>query len=68
MCPLSRLEDLADKNPVFADFKAVKEGHVYTTDKYMYQATDIMGELIRDIHKMLTGEDDSAMLFLRRVS
>ena len=66
--PLRSLEDLADKNPVFADFKAVKEGHVYTTDKYMYQATDIMGELIRDIHKMLTGEDDSAMLFLRRVS
>ena len=66
--PLRSLADLADKNPVFADFKAVKEGHVYTTDKYMYQATDIMGELIRDIHKMLTGEDDSAMLFLRRVS
>ena len=66
--PLRSLEDLADKNPVFADFKAVKEGHVYTTDKYMYQATDIMGELIRDIHKMLTGEDDSAMLFLRQVS
>ncbi len=66
--PLRSLADLADKNPVFADFKAVKEGHVYTTDKYMYQATDIMGELIRDIHKMLTGEDDSAMLFLRQVS
>ena len=62
------MKELLDKSPVFADFRAVKEGHVFTTDKYMYQATDIMGELIRDIHKMLTGEDDSAMLFLRQVS
>ena len=66
--PLKSVADLIDKGSVFADFKAVKEDHVYTTDKYMYQATDIMGELIRDIHKMLTGSDDSDMLFLKHVS
>ena len=65
---LNSMKDLLDKSPVFSDFKAVKENHVYTTDKYMYQATDIMGELIRDIHKMLTGSDDSDMLFLKHVS
>ena len=64
---LQRMKDLLDKSPVFADFKAVKENHVYTTDKYMYQATDIMGEMIRDIHKMLTGADDSGMLFLKKI-
>ncbi len=65
--PIKSIKDLIDKGSVFADFKAVKEDHVFTTDKYMYQATDIMGELIRDIHKMLTGSDDSDMLFLKHV-
>jgi len=65
---LTSIKYLTGKNPVFAEFAAVKEGHVYTTDKYMYQATDIMGELIRDIHKMLDGADDSEMLFLKAVS
>ena len=64
---LDSIDELIGKSPVFAGFKAVEEGHVYTTDKYMYQATDIMGELIRDIHKMLNGADDSEMLFLKGV-
>ena len=66
--PLRSTEELIRKNPVFAGFKAVKEGHVYTTDEYMYQATDIMGELIRDIHKMLEDADDAEMVFLKKVS
>ena len=65
--PLNSLSELLDKGRVFADFKAVKEGRVYTTDKYMYQATDIIGELIRDIHKMLTEEEPSDMLFLKHI-
>ena len=65
--PLTSIKDLTGKNPVFAEFKAVKEGHVYTTDKYMYQATDIMAELIRDMHKMMAGADDSEMTFLKHV-
>jgi len=65
--PLTSIKDLTGKNPVFAEFKAVKEGHVYTTNKYMYQATDIMAELIRDMHKMMAGADDSEMVFLKRV-
>ena len=64
--PLTSLDQLYDKSDAFKEFKAVKEGHVYTTDKYLYQATDITGELIRDIHKMLT-EDDGEMTFLTKV-
>ena len=66
--PLRGKEDLLDKSSLFADFKAFQEDHVYTTDKYMYQATDIVGELIRDIHEMLTDGTDSDMLFLKKVS
>lgn len=61
------MKDLLDKSPVFSDFKAVKENHAYTMDKNMYQVTDVIGEMIRDIHKMLTGADDSDMLFLKQV-
>ena len=63
--PIKSVDELISKDKLFEDFKAVSEGHVYTTDKYMYQATDIIGEFILDIHKMLSGEDD--MTFLSHV-
>jgi iron complex transport system substrate-binding protein len=62
--PLSSIADLLDKSELFADFKAVQEGNVWCTGKYLYQATDIVGNLITDIHLMLTGDDGSAMTFL----
>ncbi len=51
----------------FSDFKAVKEGNVWCTGKYLYQATDIVGELITDMNLMLTGGDESKMTFLYHV-
>ena len=63
--PLSTLDDLYALSPLFRDFKAVREGHVWCTGKDLYQETDDVGELIVDIHKMLTGEED--MRFLTRV-
>ena len=65
--PLGAMEDLTEKSPLFAKFKAVKAGNVWTTDKYLYQATDIMGQLIRDFHLMLTGGDEKEMIFLKKV-
>ena len=56
------------KDALFADFKAVKEGNVWCTGKSFYQATDIVGEMIRDIHHVLTDGDESAMTFLTKVS
>ena len=65
--PIRSIEDLLAKSPLFADFKAVKEGNVWCADRYLYQATDIVGQLIRDFHRMLTDEDADQMIFLRRV-
>ncbi|MCD2492256.1 ABC transporter substrate-binding protein [Lacrimispora sp. NSJ-141] len=65
--PLAGMEDLLAKSEMFEDFKAVKEGNVWTTGKSLYQATDIVGELIRDLHLMLTGGDASQMTFLTKV-
>ena len=66
--PIYGVDELIGMNPLFSEFKAVKEGHVWCTDKYLYQATDIIGELIRDFHRMLTDEDASEMTFLRKIS
>lgn len=64
--PLSSLEDLYALSPLFRDFKAVKAGNVWCTGKDLYQETDDVGELIVDIHNMLTGEGE--MRFLTRIS
>lgn len=55
--PLSNLDELLAKSDLFEDFKAVKEGNVWCTGKYLYQATDSVGEQISDMHAMLTGAD-----------
>ena len=65
--PIQSLQELTAKNELFADFKAVKNGNVWCTGKSLYQATDIVGNLITDIHLMLTGGDASQMTFLYQV-
>ena len=58
--------DLLGKSALFGDFRAVREGNVWSTDKYLYQATDIVGELITDINHMLTGQTEG-MTFIHRL-
>ena len=65
--PINSVKDLEEKDALFSDFKAVKEGNVWCTGKYLYQATDIVGELITDMNLMLTGGDESKMTFLYHV-
>ena len=54
---LSALKELMAKSPLLADFKAVKEGHVWCTGKNLFQETMGLGNMIQDIHKMLTEEE-----------
>lgn len=65
--PIQSVQELTAKNELFADFKAVKNGNVWCTGKSLYQATDIVGNLITDIHLMLTDGDASQMTFLYQV-
>ncbi len=64
--PLSSIQELLEKNALFADFKAVQEGHVYTTDKDFYQMSDRMADFAEDVSRMLQGQGD--MHFLKQVS
>lgn len=65
--PISSVDELLAKSSLFADFKAVQEGNVWCTGKYLYQATDIVGSLITDINLMLTGEADG-MTFIYKLN
>ena len=64
--PLKGLDDLLALSPLFADFKAVKEGNVWCAGKDLYQETDDVGEMIADIHNMIAGEGE--MRFLTRLA
>ncbi len=64
--PLSSIQELLGKNALFADFRAVKEGHVYTTDKDFYQLSDRMADFAEDVRRMLQGQGD--MHFLKLVA
>ena len=53
---LTSVAELLQKNALFADFKAVKEGHVYGTGKNMFQETTGYGTMIADMHAIFTGQ------------
>ena len=61
------VNDLIAKDPIFAEFKAVKEGKCYSTGSNMYQRTDVISNMIMDFHKVFTGEDDGNLEFLSKL-
>ena len=65
---VTSIEELTAKNELFADFKAVQEGNVWSTGKSLYQATDNLTDFIRDVNRMITGGDESEMTFIYKLS
>ena len=61
------MEELVDKCPVLADFKAVQEGNVWCTTNDMYQQSMSIGYLTKDIHSMLLGKGEEEMTYLFRL-
>ncbi len=54
---LDSLDELLSKSGLLADFKAVKEGHVWCTGKNMFQESMGIGNMMLDIHRLLTEEE-----------
>ena len=65
--PLKSVDELIAKNELFADFKAVKEGNVWSTDKYLYQAANENGQIIQDLNEMLTDPDLEKTKFMYKL-
>lgn len=64
---LDSLDDLLKKSALLADFKAVREGHVYVTGKNFFQQTTGMGQFVRELHEVLTDETAEGS-FLRKLA
>lgn len=61
--------ELLAKSELLADFRAVKEGHVWCTGKNLFQETTSLGDMIADIHAVLADEnvDENELSYLHRV-
>lgn len=62
------VDELIEKCSALSDFKAVKSGDVWCTEKDVYQQSMSIGFLIEDIHNMLQGADDTEMNYLYRLN
>lgn len=63
------LEELLERSPLFADFKAVQQGNVWCITADFYQSSMELGTATEDIHKMLLTEEteDDTFTFLFRL-
>ena len=66
---LESLAQLLDKSSLLADFKAVKEGNVWCTEKSLFQETMGLGNMILDMHAVLSEDmlDEAGLHYLHRL-
>ncbi len=64
---LSSIDELIEKNSLFADFKAVKNGMVFTTGSDFYQQTSQTCIFIEDLNKVLEEENVGENKFLKKL-
>ncbi len=66
---IDSIGELLDKDRLFADFKAVKTGEVYSTDKNMYQETMSIPMMVMDMNRILKDDkvSDKELIFLKRI-
>lgn len=58
---------LLEKNSLFADFKAMKSGNVWCTDKNMFQQTTAAAEIISDLNLIFTDNAGDETEFFYRL-
>ena len=62
---VTSLEDLVEKNALLADFRAVRNGDVWTCDANLYQQITSMADIILDLRAALSGSDEPTTFFWR---
>ena len=65
---LHSIDELLTKSPLFADFKAVQTGDVWCTGQNLFQSTMGLGDMILDIHAILTEEKPENLTYLHRLT
>ena len=66
---LQTMDELLQKSPLLKDFKAVKNGNVWCTGKNMFQETMGLGDMILDLHAVLSEAvpDENSLHYLHRL-
>ena len=65
---LHSIDELLAKSPLLADFKAVQNGDVWCTGQNLFQSTMGLGDMILDIHAVLTEEAPESLTYLHRLT
>ncbi len=52
---IGSIEELTELNPLFADFKAVKDGRVYCTERNLFQQMTGMADFVKDLSDVFNG-------------
>lgn len=60
-------EQLLGKSPLFSDFKAFREGHVYCTGQNMFQQTSECADMIKEFSCILTDSETDNLKYLTRL-
>lgn len=64
---IENMNELIEKNDLFSDFKAVKEGNVYCSNADMFQKTSLVADIITDIYRVINDKDTDSLQFMYRV-
>ncbi len=66
---LMTINDLLQKSALLSDFKAVRDGNAWCTGQDLFQETMGLGDLILDIHAILTDDDvsDEDLVYLHHL-
>lgn len=51
------IDDLVEKNELLGEFRAIKNGSVWCTNRSVYQEIMKMGEILTDFHTIFSGSD-----------
>lgn len=66
---LQSISQLTEKSGLLKDFKAVRDGNVWCTEKNMFQQTTGAADMIEDLNRIVTGQADQTdqLTFLHRL-
>lgn len=64
---ISSVRELTDKYPMMKDFKAVKNGDVWCTERNMFQQTTGAADMISELHSIFVGDAADKMDFMYRL-
>ena len=62
------VEEMKEKSPVFADFRAVQNDSVWCTEQNLFQQTTGAADMITDLNSIFTGQGNPENLtYLHRI-